>query len=165
MLLIKLTRLLRLLMNIGISSCLLGECCTYNATHHLLEEIKLINDIHFIAVCPEVIGGLPIPRDPCEIISQDPLKIISIKGEDKTSAYVQGSLKALKLFKDNDVKIALLKYKSPSCGCDGIYDGSFSHRLINGQGVFASICSKNKIEVFHEKQLKEFFDYIEKNCI
>ncbi len=142
---------------------MLGESCTYNASHHLVEELLLLNDIQFFMVCPEVLGGLTIPRDPCEIISNDPIKVISINGKDNTNAYIQGALKALQVFKNNDIKVALLKYRSPSCGCDGIYDGSFSHQIIHGQGVFASMCQINNIKVFHEKQLNEFFDYIEKN--
>ena len=150
-------------MNIEVSACLLGECCTYKASHHLVKELMILKDIHYIPVCPEVMGGLMIPRDPCEIISQEPLKIMSIKGEDKTNAYVQGSLKAIKTFRDNNVKVALLKHKSPSCGCDGIYNGSFSHQLIKGQGVFASMCQQCDIKVFHENQIQTFFKYLEKN--
>ncbi|MCD8027582.1 MAG: DUF523 domain-containing protein [Erysipelotrichaceae bacterium] len=150
-------------MNIGISACLLGESCTYNATHHLVKDLLLMDDVHFFKVCPEVLGGLTTPRDPCEIISTHPIQVISINGEDKTNAYIKGASKALQIFKNNDIKVALLKYRSPSCGNDGIYDGTFSHQLVQGQGVFASMCQKNNIKVFHEKQLNEFFDYIEKN--
>ncbi|MCD7894870.1 MAG: DUF523 domain-containing protein [Erysipelotrichaceae bacterium] len=149
-------------MNIGISACLLGECCTYKGDNHLISELLVMDDFHFISVCPEVMGGLTIPRDPCEIISYNPLKIISIKGEDKTKAYLQGSYKALELFKENHVEIALLKYKSPSCSCDKIYDGTFTGKLVDGQGIFAAICQKNQITVFHEKQLDEFIAYIKK---
>ncbi|MCD7839058.1 MAG: DUF523 domain-containing protein [Erysipelotrichaceae bacterium] len=150
-------------MKIGVSACLLGEFCTYNAKHHLIEDLLMLEDVHFYKVCPEVLGGLSTPRYPCEIISKDPVKIMSIIGEDKTNAYILGALKALQVFKDNDIKVALLKYRSPSCGCDGIYDGTFSHQIIQGQGVFATMCYNNDIQVFHEKQLDEFFDYIEKN--
>ncbi len=150
-------------MNIGISACLLGECCTYKASHHLVKDLMMMKDIHYIPVCPEAMGGLTIPRDPCEIVSQKPLKVMSIKGEDKTYAYVQGSLRALKIFRDNDVKIALLKYKSPSCGCDGVYDGTFSHQLIDGQGVFAAMCQQCDIKVFGENQILTFFNYVKKN--
>ena len=68
----------------------------------------------------------------------------------------------MSIFIAHDVKVAILKFRSPSCGCDGIYDGTFSHTLIDGQGVFAKMCEEHGIKVFHEKQIEEFLKYIGK---
>lgn len=152
-------------MKIGMSSCLAGINCTNSGSNNLIKEIEDLIDIsdeQIIMVCPEVLGGLNIPRDPAEIQETKPLKIQTNKGKDVTYEYVTGAKRALQIFKDNDVKVALLKFRSPSCGNDGVYDGSFSHTLIDGQGVFAQLLEKNGIKVFNEKQIPEFLKYIGK---
>lgn len=149
---------------IGVSFCLLGENCTYNGKNHLINELKFLYDQGIVVpVCPEVLGGLSIPRDPAEIISDDPLLIQTIHNQDVTNEYVLGAQKAIKLFLENNVKVAVLKFRSPSCGCDGIYDGTFSHTLVEGQGVFAKLCQQEGIKVFHENQIEEFLKYIRKD--
>ena len=150
---------------IGISACLKGEITTYKGSHNFVEDVKKINPDYLIAVCPEVSGGLSIPRPPAEIVSKDPLKLINNQGEDVTFEYIEGSKKCLKMFIDNNVKVALLKKNSPSCGNDGIYDGTFSHQLVDGLGVFAYMCEHAGIKVFNEKQIVEFFDYLKNNEI
>ena len=148
---------------IGVSSCLLGNHCTYNASHHLVKELsELYHQGKIVAVCPGVFGGLSIPRSPAEIISVNPLIIKNMENQDVTDAYINGAKKALQLFLKNNVHVAVLKYRSPSCGCEGVYDGTFSHTLIEGQGVFAKMCEENHIKVFHENQLDEFLEYIRK---
>lgn len=150
-------------MKIGISACLLGKKCTYKATSNKIKNISKLNqEIEFIDICPEVLSGLSVPRSPCEIVSFYPLKVISKEGKDRTFEYVEGAKKALTCLKQNDVNVVLLKHRSPSCGCDGIYDGSFSHVVIEGQGVCAKLLSENGIKLFHEEQMKEFLDYIGK---
>lgn len=148
---------------IGVSRCLLGECCTYKGTHHLDDILKdLARHGQVVGVCPEVLGGLPIPRNPAEIMSFHPLLIQTNQGKDVTDEYIVGARKALKIFLDNDVHVAVLKWRSPSCGNDGVYDGTFSHNLVDGQGVFASMCEEQGIRIFNENQMKEFLKYIGK---
>lgn len=150
-------------MNIGVSQCLLGVCCTYNGKSHPVEVIIKMNEKHqVVPVCPEVLGGLPIPRDPAEIQSMNPLVVETRYHQDVTKEYVSGAKKALDIFIKNDIHVALLKYRSPSCGCDGIYDGTFQHQLIAGQGVFAKMCQEHGIMLFHENQIEEFLKYIGK---
>lgn len=150
-------------MKIGVSQCLLGVNCTYSGKSHPLDILIEMDKRHsIIPVCPEVLGGLPIPRDPAEIQSLEPLKVETINQQDVTSEYILGAQKALDIFIKNDVQVALLKFRSPSCGCDGIYDGSFQHQLIEGQGVFARMCQKCGIQLFHENQIEEFLKYIGK---
>lgn len=149
---------------IGVSKCLLGENCTYSGHHHLIEELMtLYQQGKVIAVCPEVLGGLPIPRDPAEIQNTDPLFIQTNHGQNVTQEYISGAKKALKMFLDNDVKVAILKFRSPSCGCDGVYDGTFTHTLAKGQGVFAKMCQEHNIKLFHENQIEELLKYIGKD--
>lgn len=150
-------------MKIGISQCLVGCQCTYSASHNLVKLFKqMYDDGLAVVVCPEVLGGLPIPRAPAEIQQREPLRIYNNQGQDVTKEYVIGAKKALDIFLENDVKVAVLKFRSPSCGNDGVYDGTFSHRLIEGQGIFAEMLKKNGIQVFNENQINELLKYIGK---
>ncbi len=151
-------------MKIGISSCLVGIDCTYSGSNNLVRGLqKLYKEGKAVIACPEVLGGLSIPRDPAEIQSQNPLTITTIHNRDVTYEYQQGAQKALDIFIENDVSVAILKWRSPSCGNDGVYDGSFSHHLIDGQGVFAQMLAEHGIKVFNEKQISEFLAYIGEN--
>ena len=150
-------------MKIGISACLLGKECTYKGSSNKINHIeKLMKDFEFVEICPEVMGGLSTPRAPSEITSLQPLKVTSNEGKDVTKEYVLGAQKSLERLKQNNVNVVLLKHRSPSCGCDGIYDGTFSHVVVEGQGVCAKLLSDNGMELFHEKQMKEFLKYIGK---
>jgi len=150
-------------MKIGVSECLIGHHCTYSGSHNLVEGLlKMYEDGLVVIACPEVLGGLSTPRPPAEIQQLNPLVITNNQGQDVTKEYIEGAKKALDIFLENDVKVAVLKFRSPSCGCDGIYDGTFSHRLIDGQGVFAQLLKENGIKVFHEKQMNELLKYIGK---
>lgn len=151
-------------MKIGVSQCLLGCACTYSGGHHHLAELEDLTEKGLtIGVCPEVLGGLKIPRDPAEIISRNPLLIQTIRGQDVTNQYLQGAKKALEIFKENHVKIALLKFRSPSCGNDRVYDGTFSHTLIDGQGIFTQILEEQGIRVYNELQIEDFLQDIKNN--
>ena len=150
-------------MKVGISACLLGKECTYKGSSNKINNIeKLMEDIEFIEICPEVLGGLSTPRNPSEITSFHPLSVVSKDGVNVTKEYTKGAEISLERLKQNDVHIVLLKHRSPSCGCDGIYDGSFSHVVVKGQGVCAKLLSDNGMVLFHEEQLNEFLKYIGK---
>ncbi len=135
-----------------VSACLLGVNCQYNGesdfTKELLEFLKSKGD--FIAVCPEVLGGLPIPRDGAEIIGN---KVKTVNGKGVTKEFLIGAEKVLKLAKENNVDLAILKAKSPSCGVGTIYDGTFSRKIIEGDGITAALLRKNGIKVMTEKDL------------
>lgn len=135
-----------------VSACLLGINCQYNGesdfTRELLEFLK--DKGEFIAVCPEVLGGLPIPRDGAEIVGK---KIKTASGKDVTKQFSLGAEKVLKIAKENNVKLAILKAKSPSCGVGWIYDGTFSRNLIKGDGATAALLRKNGIKVMTEKDV------------
>lgn len=138
-------------MNILISGCLLGLKCRYDAKEKKLPEIeKLIESYNLIPVCPEQLGGLPTPRIPAERVKD---RIITQVGVDVTKEYQIGAEEALKIAKLYNCKKAILKEKSPSCGCRKIYDGTFSRNLIVGNGVTAELLLKNGIEVFGESEI------------
>lgn len=116
-----------------------------------LSEIeKLIGLYNLIPVCPEQLGGLPTPRIPAERVKD---RVITQVGVDVTKEYQIGAEEALKIAKLYNCKKAILKEKSPSCGCGKIYDGTFSRNLIVGNGVTAELLLKNGIEVFGESEI------------
>ena len=140
-----------------ISACLLGKECRYNGKHSKLENLSY-SDIEWIPVCPEELGELGTPRPPAEI--QEDGKIITELGVDVTEKFINGANMALKLGIENGCKTALLKSKSPSCGKGEIYDGSFSKKLINGNGVFAQYCQDNNIKVISSDDIDEINDML-----
>lgn len=138
-------------MNILISGCLLGLKCRYDAKEKKLPEIeKFIESYNLIPVCPEQLGGLPTPRIPAERVKD---RVINQGGIDVTKEYQLGADETLKIAKLYNCKKAILKEKSPSCGCGKIYDGTFSRNLIDGNGVTADLLLKNGIEVFGESEI------------
>ncbi len=145
-------------MKIAVSSCLLGIPCKYNGQSNKNEEILKLQEKHeLVPICPEVLGGLPIPRIPAEIIND---KVINQNGEDVTYNYNLGSSKALQIIQENNISIAILKSKSPSCGLGTIYDGTFTHTLINGNGIATELFIKNNIRVYDEHN---FLDIVNEN--
>ena len=141
-------------MKIAVSSCLLGINCKYNGKSNYNEEIlKLKEKYEIVPICPEVLGGLPTPRIPSEIINN---KVINQEGIDVTLEYITGANKALQTLKDNNIKIAILKAKSPSCGKGEIYDGTFSHTIIEGNGITAKLFLENDILVLNEYNFHQY---------
>ena len=139
-----------------ISSCLIGEKVKYNGKDNLLENSVLellMKNYQLIPFCPEVEGGLPIPRVPCEIISTNPIKIINKIGEDKTAHFLKGAEKTLQLCKKEKIKIAILKANSPSCSNNKIYDGTFSSNKTDGLGVTAKLLKQNNIKIINEDEI------------
>lgn len=133
----------------AVSACLCGFNCRYDGNTKPVPEIKQLYDAgKAILVCPEVMGGLEIPRAANEIIGD---KVIDKNGRDNTEPFNTGARKALALCRKYGVKKAILKQNSPSCGSRHIYDGTFSGTLIEGMGVAARLLSENGIEVIGEK--------------
>lgn len=132
-------------MKILVSACLLGENCKYNGCNNRNGElIDKLKNHDVIAVCPEVSGGLPIPRMPAEIVEG------IVRTEDGTSVdaeFRNGAELALEIAKKEGVELAILQPRSPSCGCGQIYDGTFTRKLISGNGIFAQLLIDNGIKV------------------
>jgi uncharacterized protein YbbK (DUF523 family) len=128
-----------------VSACLVGEKCRRNGTSHMIPEIKqLIENWKAIAVCPEILGGLSTPRPPCE---QQGERVVSKDGQDFTEAFQKGAKKVVEIAKEKWIKHAILKSKSPSCGCGQVYDGTFSGKLVAGDGITTKMLKQNGIEV------------------
>jgi len=133
------------------SACLLGINCRYDGKIIPNNEvIRLAKKEILIPVCPEQLGGLSTPREPAE---QNGRKVITISGVDVTCNFIKGAEQVLTLTKIYGIKEAILKQESPSCGCGRIYDGTFSNRLIQGDGVTTILLKKNKIKVITEEDL------------
>lgn len=140
-----------------ISACLLGVNCRYNGTSSRTDEfVSLLDSGRLIPICPEVLGGLDTPRDPCEIIKQTDcsLKVMSKRGLDCTSEFKDGAQKVLEIAKTCQVKKVILKANSPSCGSGYIYDGTFAGKLTEGSGVTSRLLLENDIEVYNELNWK-----------
>lgn len=115
-----------------ISACLAGCNVKYDGTNNLQEPaLRLVQDGRAMAICPEVMGGLPTPRIPAEIVNGS---VRTRMGEDVTDAFHRGALATLELAKAHHAEVIILQERSPSCGVHQIYDGSFSNRLIAGSG-------------------------------
>ena len=105
---------------------------------------KYLEGHEVIPVCPEVLGGLITPRDPSEIVDG---VVTNCKGVNVDRQFREGAEKALQIAKENKIDLAILQSRSPSCGVRQIYDGSFTGKLIPGQGVFAKLLSENDFRV------------------
>jgi len=146
-----------------ISSCLLGLSCSYNLKKRsIIPQIsKILKKYDTIPICPEQLGGLPTPRVKQEIYSSTGLdvvqkksKVFNYKKEDVTSYFLKGAEESLLIADIYNAKIFIGKSKSPSCGCQKIYDGSFSGTLIDGDGVTTAYLKKKNIKVFSELNLE-----------
>ena len=143
-----------------ISACLLGKNCSNNGGHSQLTELGEI-DVEWIPVCPEESGGLGTPRPSAEMqenaetILNGKGKIINIKGKNVTAEFIKGAEKSLQLGLEAEVKIAVLKSKSPSCGIGKIYDGSFTKSLKTGNGIFAHLCHENDIACISSNNINQ----------
>lgn len=139
-----------------VSACLAGVNCKYNGKNNLQEKIKrLVEDGHGVLVCPEVMGGMEIPRIPSEIKDG---RVINQVGDDVTDMFEIGALRALQVCKDQRCELAILKKNSPSCSPCGVYDGSFSSKLVDGMGVFAKKLQKEGIVVLSEEDIQGMSD-------
>lgn len=144
-----------------VSACLLGINCRFDGKNKLNKKIlRLCKREGCLPVCPEIFGGLSIPRVPCEIINGEGKDVLKGKarvlGQDKkdyTKYFLKGAREVLKIAKIFGIKAAILKENSPSCGKRKIYDGSFSGKLKKGEGVLSALLKKNKIKIFSENEI------------
>ncbi len=133
-----------------VSSCLCGVKSRYDGKVFISEKVKeLVDSGKALMVCPEIMGGLEVPRLPCEIIDN---KVINSEGEDKTRNFKEGADKVLSLAKKYNIKKAILKEKSPSCGSNYIYDGTFNKNLIKGEGITVKLLRENGIIVISSEE-------------
>lgn len=143
-------------MKIGVSACLLGKNVKYNGKNNFSPElVEKLNDAEIIDICPEVLGGLPIPRDPAEIVDGE---VITNKGQSVDYEFRKGAKRALEIIKNEGIELVILQSRSPSCGKGQIYDGTFSSKLIEGDGVFVKLLEENGIRPMDIEEFLENFN-------
>jgi len=156
-----------------ISACLIGELVKYDGGHNRSEH-QIIQDWMqqdlLSPLCPEMAGGLPAPREPAEIQNGDgnavldgTARVLTVSGQDVTAQFLAGAEKMLQLALSLNIKVAVLKARSPSCGNDTIYNGQYNHTQIPGSGVTAALLKRHDIAVFNEDQIKEAADWLDAN--
>ena len=152
-----------------VSACLAGFDVKYNGSHNLNEKIKKwFDEKKAIPICPEVLGGLSIPREPAEIVGgegEDVLdghaKVITNNGIDVTEQFMKGANETLKIALDLNATMVILKERSPSCGSSMIYSGEFNGNKKKGNGVTAALLKRNGIQVLSEEDFMVLLNEME----
>ncbi|MFW2440413.1 MAG: DUF523 domain-containing protein [Arenicellales bacterium] len=153
-----------------ISACLLGQPVRYDgqskeSRHSTLKRWH--EDGRLVPVCPEVSGGLPVPRPAAEIagFADEVLtgrdRVKTEDDEDVSGFFTCGAQHALILCRQQNIRVAILKENSPSCGSTQVYDGSFSQRLVSGAGITTTLLRQNGIRVFNEHEIDSAAEHIE----
>lgn len=149
-----------------VSACLLGHAVRYNGTDKKTDDQALarwVAEGRVVAVCPEVAGGLPVPRPPAEIgdgaggaaVIAGLARVVAVTGQDVTAEFVHGAGQALARAREYGIRVAVLKEGSPSCGSSYSYDGSFSGTRVPVPGVTAALLTQHGVQVFSEAQWRE----------
>ena len=144
--------------HILVSACLCGKDCKWdggnNKNQKLLDYMESMRGkAEFHEVCPEQMGGLSTPRPASEIRAED-RRVVNTEGRDVTEEFERGAELALKVAKKYGCTLAILKERSPSCGCHGIYDGTFSKKIVDGMGKTAELLTANGIRVIGESEIE-----------
>ncbi|MES5097259.1 DUF523 domain-containing protein [Agrobacterium sp. BA1120] len=155
-----------------ISACLLGHAVRYDGkgkplSHPAIDRWR--QEGRLVTICPEMAGGMPVPRPPAEIengasgldVLEGRARVLEITGGDVTAQFIAGAEKALAFAKDNGCNYALLIDGSPSCGSVAVYDGSFSGRKHAGNGVTAALFQQAGIAVFSDRDIEALVAAIE----
>lgn len=140
-------------MKIAVSACLLGHNCKYSGGNNRSQKVlHFIEGHEVIPVCPEVAGGLPIPRIPVELQNG---RAINANGEDVTEFFQAGTEKTIARLAEEHIDLAILQPRSPSCGCKQIYDGTFTKTLVDGKGMFAQALAEAGIPMMDATEIPE----------
>lgn len=138
-------------MKIMVSGCLLGENCKYNGGNNYSEKVaEYIKGHEVISVCPECMGGLPTPRIPAEIVDG---VVTNREGQVVDEEFRRGAQIALEIARKEQIDVAILQSRSPSCGSKQIYDGTFSGVKVDGQGVFAKLLKEHGFHMIDAEDL------------
>ena len=138
---------------IAVSACLIGQRCRYNGdTKTDGRVIKLEKRFRFVPVCPEMLGGLPVPREPSEISGD---RVITRSGKDMTDAYRKGAEKTLELIRSEGCVAALFKERSPSCGSGFVHNGLFDGGMVPGDGIASALLRTQGIPVYGETETEK----------
>lgn len=138
-----------------VSACLIGINCNFEGKNNLKAEVlEEFKKGELYPICPEVLGGLSVPRIPAEIqggtgldVIEGKAYVVNMQGIDVTDEFMKGAYEALRIAETLNAKEALLIEKSPSCGCGCIFDGTFTDHFRDGDGVTAALLKKKGIKV------------------
>ena len=149
-----------------VSACLIGVNCRYNGENRLNDKVmELLKHEELIPVCPEQLGGLPTPRERSGIsngsgddVIDGKSKLYNIKGEDVTQSFVKGAHEVLQIARLYGIEDAILKQRSPSCGCGETQqmkyeNGKYVYSVVKGDGVTAALLKRNNIRIITEEDL------------
>lgn len=141
-----------------ISACLLGTNCKYSGGNNYTPLAEALKErFRLVPVCPETMGGLTSPREPAERAGD---KVLSRSGEDWTEAFRLGAERALETALAQGITLAVLKERSPSCGCGAIYDGTFTGAVVRGDGVTAELLKAHDLRILGESRIGELLQDI-----
>lgn len=133
------------------SACLLGIRCRYDGQGMPNEKVREMAAREIlIPVCPEQLGGLPTPRTPAEIRDG---RVMTEDGRDVTEFFIRGARETLELARVYGIREAVFKQNSPSCGCGRVYDGTFSGKRIDGDGITTRMLKENGIRVVSDEEI------------
>ncbi len=140
-----------------VSACLLGIHCRYDGACQQIDTFsqkipQLLEQFQIVPICPEQLGGLPTPRVPAEIYNG---KVIAASGQDVDEAFNRGAQEAYAIAQMYHASIAILKARSPSCGSGQVYDGTFSKKLVDGDGKTAAFLKNKGVAVYTENDFEE----------
>ena len=139
-------------MKVLVSACLLGENCKYSGGNNRNETVlAFLKDHEAVPVCPEVLGGLPAPRTPAEIVDG---VVTDRDGRNVDAEFRRGAALALETARREGAELAVLQPRSPSCGVRQVYDGTFSGRRVPGMGVFARLLAENGFRLLEPEDLE-----------
>ena len=136
-----------------VSACLLGENCKYSGGNNLDRRVAdwlRETGCEAVPVCPEVLGGLPVPRTPAEIVDG---AVTAKDGRNVDAAFRRGAALALEIGRREGAELAILQPRSPSCGVREVYDGTFSGRRVPGMGVFARLLAESGFQILEPEDL------------
>ena len=140
-------------MKILVSACLLGENCKYNGGNNFSPEVaEFVRDKEVLPICPEMMAGMGCPRTPIEIVDG---VLMDKDGNNVDAAMREAVAQALEFAQKEEIRCAILQSRSPTCGVNQIYDGSFSGKLISGSGIFARALKAAGYTVMDAEDLKD----------
>ncbi|MDO4890380.1 MAG: DUF523 domain-containing protein [Coriobacteriaceae bacterium] len=141
-----------------VSACLLGNPVRYDGASRPCAAVQeLVGRFQLVPVCPECLGGLPIPRTASEIVQTAPeLRVMSADGEDRTAAFLEGARRCVEVAQREGCTLAIMKAKSPSCGSGAVYDGTFTGALVPGDGVATRLLTSAGVRVISENDVESW---------
>ena len=141
-------------MKVLVSACLLGENCKYNGGNNYNSAVtEFAKDKEVLTICPEMMAGMGCPRTPIEIVDG---VLMDRNGNNVDAAMREAIEKAMEMIRKEDIRCAVLQSRSPTCGVNQIYDGSFSGKLINGSGLFAQALKDAGYQVIDAEDIGKY---------